>query len=183
MILETNRLLLRPWSETDAADLFSQASHPEVGPAAGWPVHQSVEESREIIKTVLSQPETYALVLKETGQVIGSIGLMLGKQGGLDLPDSEAELGYWLGQGFWGQGLVPEASQVLLDYGFNQLALDKIWCRSFAGNTKSLRVQEKLGFVYQYLLEDVYFSLIDEIRTERVSLLTKEEWQARKETP
>lgn len=44
MILETNRLLLRPWSETDATDLFSQASHHEVGPAAGWPVHQSVEE-------------------------------------------------------------------------------------------------------------------------------------------
>ncbi|HEM6271951.1 TPA: GNAT family N-acetyltransferase, partial [Streptococcus suis] len=61
MILETNRLMLRPWSETDAADLFSQASHPDVGPAAGWPVHQSVEESREIIKTVLSQPETYTL--------------------------------------------------------------------------------------------------------------------------
>ncbi|HEL2551614.1 GNAT family N-acetyltransferase [Streptococcus suis] len=181
MILETNRLLLRPWSETDAADLFFQASHHEVGPAAGWPVHQSVEESREIIKTVLSKPETYALVLKETGQVIGSIGLMVGKQSGLDLPDSEAELGYWLGQGFWGQGLVPEASQVLLDYGFSKLNLEKIWCRSFVGNTKSLRVQEKLGFVYQYLLEDIYFSLIDEIRTERVSLLTKEEWQARKE--
>ncbi|MCK3881329.1 GNAT family N-acetyltransferase [Streptococcus suis] len=181
MMLETNRLLLRPWSETDAADLFSQASHHEVGPAAGWPVHQSVEESREIIKTVLSQPETYALVLKETGQVIGSIGLMIGKQSGLDLPDSGAELGYWLGQGFWGQGLIPEACQVLLDYGFSKLNLEKIWCRSFVGNAKSLRVQEKLGFVYQYLLEDVYFSLIDEIRTERVSLLTKEEWQARKE--
>ncbi len=106
-------------------DLFSQASHHEVGPAAGWPVHQSVEESREIVKTVLSQPETYALVLKETGQVIGSIGLMVGKQSGLDLPDSEAELGYWLGQGFWGQGLVPEACQAILNYGFNQLDLEK----------------------------------------------------------
>ncbi|AER19818.1 GNAT family N-acetyltransferase [Streptococcus suis] len=183
MILETNRLLLRPWSESDAADLFSQASHPDVGPAAGWPVHQSVEESREIIKTVLSQPETYALVLKETGQVIGSIGLMLGKQGGLDLPDSEAEIGYWIGHSFWGQVLVPEASQVLLDYGFSQLNLEKVWYRAFVENSKSLRVQEKLGFVYQYLLEDVYFSLIDEIRTERVSLLTREEWQSRKEKP
>ncbi|HEM6190558.1 TPA: GNAT family N-acetyltransferase [Streptococcus suis] len=183
MILETNRLILRPWSETDVADLFSQAIHPEVGPAAGWPVHQSVEESREIIKTVLSQPETYALVLKETGQVIGSIGLMLGKQGGLDLPDSEAELGYWLGQGFWGQGLIPEACQVLLDYGFSQLSLDKIWCRAFVENSKSLRVQEKLGFVYQYLLEDVHFPLIDEVRTERVSLLTRGEWYSRKEKP
>lgn len=181
MILETNRLLLRPWSETDAADLFSQASHHEVGSAAGWPVHQSVEESREIIKTVLSQPETYALVLKETGQVIGSIGLMLGKQGGLDLPDSEAEIGYWIGHSFWGQGLVPEASQVLLDYGFSQLNLEKVWCRAFVENSKSLRVQEKLGFVYQYLLEDVHFPLIDEVRSERVNLLTREEWQSRKE--
>ncbi|WP_171943457.1 GNAT family N-acetyltransferase [Streptococcus suis] len=183
MILETNRLLLRPWSETDAADLFSQASHHEVGPAAGWPVHQSVEESREIIKTVLSQPETYALVLKETGQVIGSIGLMIGKKGGLELADSEAEIGYWIGHSFWGQGLVPEASQVLLDYGFSQLNLEKIWCRAFVENSKSLRVQEKLGFVYQYLLEDVHFPLNDEIRTERVSLLTREEWQSRKEKP
>ncbi len=181
MILETNHLLLRPWSETDAVDLFSQASHHEIGPAAGWSVHRSVEESREIIKTVLSQPETYALVLKETGQVIGSIGLMIGKQSGLSLPDSEAELGYWLGQGFWGQGLVPEASQVLLDYGFTQLSLEKIWCCAFVENTKSLRVQEKLGFVYQYLLEDVYFPLIDEVRTERVSLLTRDVWLKREE--
>ena len=183
MILETNRLILRPWSETDATDLFVQASHPEVGPAAGWPVHQSVEESREIIKTVLSQPETYALVHKEKGQVIGSIGLMIGKKGGLELADSEAEIGYWIGHSFWGQGLVPEASQVLLDYGFSQLNLEKIWCRAFVENSKSLRVQEKLGFVYQYLLEDVHFPLIDEVRTERVSLLTREEWYSRKENP
>ena len=101
MILETNRLMLRPWSETDATDLFVQASHSEVGPAAGWPVHQSVGESREIIKTVLSQPETYALVLKETGQVIVSIGLMICKKGGLELADSEAEIGYWIGHSFW----------------------------------------------------------------------------------
>lgn len=181
MLFETNRLLLRPWSEADAADLFVHASHPEVGPAAGWPAHQSEEESREIIKTILSQPETYALVLKETGRAIGSIGLMVGKQSGLDLPASEAELGYWLGQAFWGQGLVPEACQAILDYGFAQLDLDKIWCRAFVGNSKSLRVQEKLDFVYQYLLEDVYFPLIDVVRSERVSLLTREEWHARKE--
>lgn len=181
MILETNRLLLRPWSEADAVDLFAEASHPEVGPAAGWPVHQSLEESREIIKTVLSQPETYALVLKETGQVIGSIGLMIGKQSGLDLPDSEAELGYWIGHGFWGQGLVPEACQALLDYGFSQLGLEQIWCRAFIENSKSQRVQEKLGFVYQYTLEEEYFPLIDTVHTERVSLLTRMDWQSRKE--
>ncbi|WP_458796747.1 GNAT family N-acetyltransferase [Streptococcus suis] len=107
--------------------------------------------------------------------------MMIGKQSGLDLPDSEAELGYWLGQSFWGQGLIPEASQVLLDYGFAQLSLDKIWCCAFVENSKSLRVQEKLGFVHQYLLEDVHFPLIDEVRTERVSLLTREIWLEREE--
>ena len=50
MILETERLILRPWEERDANDLFQYASHPEVGPNAGWPAHTSVENSREIIK-------------------------------------------------------------------------------------------------------------------------------------
>ena len=74
MILETNRLILRPWCESDADDLYTYASDPEVGPPAGWPPHTSVENSREIIRTVLSAPETYAVCLKENGKPIGSIG-------------------------------------------------------------------------------------------------------------
>ena len=58
MILETERLLLRPWEEKDAEDLYRYASHPDVGPIAGWSVHTSVENSREIIREVLSAPET-----------------------------------------------------------------------------------------------------------------------------
>ena len=64
-ILETERLILRPWTEEDAGDLYCYASHPDVAPMAGWPVHTSVENSREIIRGVLSEPETYAVVLKE----------------------------------------------------------------------------------------------------------------------
>ena len=89
---------------------------------------------------------------------------MIGKKGGLELADSEAEIGYWIGHSFWGQGLVPEASQVLLDYGFSQLNLEKIWCRAFVENSKSLRVQEKTGLCLQYLLEDVHFPPIDEVQ-------------------
>ena len=62
MMLETERLILRPWEESDAEDLFRYASDPEVGPIAGWPVHTSVENSREIIREVLSAPETYAVI-------------------------------------------------------------------------------------------------------------------------
>ena len=67
MILQTKRLILRPWSENDAEELYKYASDPEVGPPAGWPPHTSAENSREIIRTVLSAPETYAVCLKENG--------------------------------------------------------------------------------------------------------------------
>ena len=68
MILETERLILLTLEERDANDLFQYASNPEVGPVAGWPVHTSVENSREIIKSYFSAPEIYAIVLKESGE-------------------------------------------------------------------------------------------------------------------
>ena len=74
MILETERLILRPWTEDDAEECYKYAKDPLVGPIAGWPEHTSVENSRQIIRDVLSDPETYAIVLKETGLPIGSIG-------------------------------------------------------------------------------------------------------------
>ena len=79
MILETERLILRPWEERDAHDLFQYASNPEVGPIAGWPVHTSVENSREIIKNYFSAPEIYAIVLKETMQPQRKSGFRLSK--------------------------------------------------------------------------------------------------------
>ena len=68
MILETERLILRPWNETDAESLYEYAKDDRVGPIAGWPPHTSVENSREVIKTVLSAPETYAVCLKENNK-------------------------------------------------------------------------------------------------------------------
>ena len=65
MTFETTRLLLRPWCESDAESCYRYARDPFVGPAAGWPAHTSVENSREIIRTVLSEPDTFAVILKE----------------------------------------------------------------------------------------------------------------------
>lgn len=121
MILETERLILRPWEESDANDLFQYASNPEVGPIAGWPVHTSVENSKEIIKSVFSAPETYAIVLKETMQPVGSIGLMIGSVSDKGIPDTEAEIGYWIGVPYWGQGLIPEAVREIMRCGFDDL--------------------------------------------------------------
>ena len=64
--METERILLRHWLESDAEALFKYASDPDVGPRAGWPAHKSVEESREIIRTFFNNDTTWAIVLKET---------------------------------------------------------------------------------------------------------------------
>ena len=151
MILQTKRLILRPWREEDAQDLHKYASDTQVGPPAGWPPHTSVENSREIIRTVLSAPETYAVCLKEDGKAIGSIGL---HRNDLAELDDEYELGYWIGKPFWGQGLIPEASREMLRHAFEDLGMNRIWCGYYDGNTKSRRVQEKLGFVYHHTTKE-----------------------------
>lgn len=98
MTLETKRLLLRPWEESDAESCYRYASDPLVGPAAGWPAHTSVENSREIIRTVLSEPDTFAVILKERpDEPVGSIGVFP-----TEAPEigSEPEIGYWIGRPF-----------------------------------------------------------------------------------
>ena len=74
MNLQTNRILLRHWRESDAETLFKHASDPEVGPRAGWPPHKSVEESLNIIRTVFSTKTMWAVEWKETGEAIGCVG-------------------------------------------------------------------------------------------------------------
>ena len=91
MVLKTERLILRPWRIEDANNLYEFAKDPQVGPIARWPVHTSVENSREIIENVLSAPETYAVCLKEDDKAIGSIGLMIGETSNMNLSDDEAE--------------------------------------------------------------------------------------------
>lgn len=144
---ETPRLILRPWRDDDAESLFRYASDPAVGPIAGWPPHSSVDESREIIRTVFSAPEVYAVVLKSTGEPIGCCGLVpTSDDHSSVIGDREAEIGYWLGTPFWGMGLIPEALRALISHSFNDLGLQALWIAHFTENHRSRRVAEKCGF-------------------------------------
>ena len=173
--LITERLILRPWEESDVESLYEYAKDPQVGPIAGWPPHTSVEDSRDIIKSVLAVNETYAICRGQDNRAIGSIGLMRGEQSNLDIPEDEGEIGYWIVVPFWGQGYVPEAVRELIRHGFEDLKLNRIWCGYFEGNDKSKRVQEKCGFRYHHTNKDIYWALMDEVRTEHVTCLEKEE--------
>lgn len=181
MILTTRRLILRPWEESDAESLFEYAKDPAVGPSAGWPPHTSVENSCAIIRAVLSASETYAVCRREDNRAIGSVGLMRGSRSRLDLPDTEGEIGYWIGVPFWGHGLIPEAVRALTRHAFCDLNLQTLWCGYFDGNEKSKRCQEKCGFVYHHTDRDILWELTGQTLTEHITRLTREDWGARTE--
>ena len=172
--LETKRLLLRPWRQEDAAALFACASDPQVGPMAGWKPHETLEESREIIRTVLSEPETYAVFCREDGCLAGSASLFPSKAEGAE--PGEWEIGYWIARPLWGRGYAPEAVQALLRRGFLELGSLRIWCGYFDGNEASRRVQEKCGFQYHHTQKDVFCPAIDAHKTEHFTCLTREAW-------
>ena len=176
MLLYTERLILRRWEESDAEQLFKYAQDPDIGPIAGWPPHKNIEESRFIIKNVLQGKEAYAICLKEDNKAIGAIELRLGDNADLGEGDDECELGYWLGKPFWGRGIMPEAARELIRHGFEDCGFNKIWCGYYDGNEKSKRVQEKLGFKYQWRSEGVDVPLMHEKRVGHVNLMTKEDW-------
>ncbi|MBO4658476.1 MAG: GNAT family N-acetyltransferase [Prevotella sp.] len=177
MTLHTNRLFLRPWREDDAETLFFYAKDPAVGPIAGWPPHKSVEESLEIIRTVFSAPETYAIILKKTATPIGCIGLKTGEATDMTDREDECELGFWLGVPYWAQGLMTEAAKEMIRHAFEDCRMKKVWCGYYDGNHRSKRVQEKCGFIYQWTTDNVDVPLMHETRKGHVSCLTAEEWK------
>lgn len=178
MNIDSTRLILRPWQESDAGSLFRYACDPETGPAAGWPPHASVEDSLNVIRTVFSAPETYAVVLKESGGPVGSVGILLGGASHVaGIREDEAEIGYWIGRPYWGRGLAPEAVRCLLRRCFEDLRMTAVWCCYYDGNMKSRRVMDKCGFSFHHT-EEGTVSPLGDVRTEHFMRLTKEEWEA-----
>lgn len=176
MILKTERLILRPWREEDSKDLYEHAKKPNVGPIAGFPPHKNVEKSLEVIKNVLSKNINYAIILKETNKAIGSIGILIGKKSSLAKNNEEGEIGYWIAETYWGQGLMPEAVKEIIRYAFQDLKLLTLWCGYYEGNKKSKRIQDKCGFKYDHTEKDKLVPLLNERRNEITTKLTKIEW-------
>ena len=147
IVLKTERLILRPWQESDLADFNEYASVDGVGQLAGWLPHKNMEESQMILNMFIAGKKTIALELKENGKVIGSVGLE-----DIDFKDAEhllgREIGYVLSKAYWGRGLMPEAVNALISYCFRELAFDWLTCDHFIWNKQSCRVIEKCGFRY-----------------------------------
>lgn len=169
MVMETERTILRPFTEDDAADLFAYAHDPRVGPAAGWEAHQSIEDSREAIRSILSAPSEFAIVYRETCRIIGSAGFVMRNGVVSD------ELGFALHPAYWGRGIMPEVVIALLRYGFEDLGMDMVWGIHYAENVQCRRVLEKSGFSFAF-----QETLTDHISREtNFYVLLRQDWEAR----
>lgn len=146
MIFESENLILRPWNEDDAKCLYYFARNPNIGPIAGWPPHESVEDSLNIIKTVFSKRETYAIVKDDIP--IGCVGLLFHPDTNHWWGEDAAELGYWIAEQYWGNGYAVEASKIVTEHAFDDLNVRVIYATYKVGNNQSRRVLEKLGFKY-----------------------------------
>lgn len=147
-VMETSRIILRPWQDSDAAVLYKWASDPDVGPRAGWPPHKSVEESLDVIRTVFRDAtKTWAIELKETGEAIGAMGY--GPSCNCNLPAREGEplAGYWVAKPYWNKGICTEALGLMIEHIRKTTDIKSLISGHFVDNPSSGRVMEKCGFV------------------------------------
>lgn len=173
--LETERLILRAWQESDATDMFEFAKSPNVGPNAGWKPHDNIDESLEIIKSFISKDDVWAIVDKATLKVIGSLGLHNDDKRSQKIKSKM--IGYVLSEDYWGQGLVTEAVKRVLNFAFGELDLSVVAVDHYPFNLRSKRVIEKCGFKYEGTLRQANMIYDGSIYDDVCYSITKDEWK------
>lgn len=176
--LKTERLILSRWRLSDTLSLYEYASSPNVGPAAGWPPHCSIVESFLLILRVLIPNKVYCIRPKGSKKAIGTISFSPDKH----RPGIKSmELGYSISEKYWGMGLMPEAVEEMLRYGFEEMWLDMVSVTTGPDNVRSQRVIEKAGFTYEGTLRKSFRLWNDALRDLRCYSMTREEYYGKKE--
>lgn len=147
--LETERLLLRPIRVSDAEDMFAYARDPEVTRYLLWHPHPNIEHTRSYLEYLagryrLGMHYEWGVILKEESRMIGTCGFV-----SIDCTHRKAEIGYVLNPQYRGLGLMPEAVQRVLAFGFDMLSLHRIEARYMVGNNASRHVMEKVGMHFE----------------------------------
>jgi len=143
--LETPRLLLRPVTLKDAADIYHYSKDPLVAEHVLWDAHENIHQTRAYIRYILRQykngePSSFAIVEKASRKVIGTIGYMWVSQ-----DNASGEVGYSLSRAHWNRGYMTEALKKVIAFGFEELHLNRIEAQHETTNPASGRVMEKAG--------------------------------------
>ncbi len=157
-------LVLRPWQESDLHDLVQHANNATV---AGFMTDQfphpyTEDAGRQFIALTASHAPRRMFAIAVAGRVAGAIGI----HPQTDILSKNAEIGYWLGETYWGQGLATEAVKQMIVYGFRNFDILRIYGRVFGNNPASARVLEKCGFEKEAHFHQTIFKngvLLDEL--------------------
>lgn len=150
-MLQTDRLVLRPFSMDDVMDVFLYASNKDVTKYLTWEAHTDLLQTEKTIKELyINSPGTYAIELRSENKCIGCIDLRLDKK------NNKGSFGYVLNQNYWGQGYMSEALMITLNFAFAKLNLNRIQSTHYVGNEASGFVMQKCGMKYEGMgLEEV----------------------------
>jgi ribosomal-protein-alanine N-acetyltransferase len=174
--LETERLRLRDFVPNDLFDFYEYAKVPGVGECAGWKHHEGIEDSAAILDLFIKEGKTYALVYKESGKVIGSLGFsethLKANWPGLRV----VEIGYVLSKDYWGRGLMTEAVKRVIDYLFVSDQYDIVVICHYDFNKRSERVILKAGLHYLKTLKHVLAKGVGKYYDSLVFFISKEEY-------
>jgi RimJ/RimL family protein N-acetyltransferase len=147
MPLTLERCTIRPWRLDDADLLVKHANNRKVWMALRdlFPHPYTIEDAHTFLKSVINSEPTTLFCIEVNGAAVGGIGIRIG----VDVHRQTAELGYWLGQEFWGRGIMTEAVAAFTDFCFEEFQLRRIHAEPFANNPASARVLEKAGFAFE----------------------------------
>lgn len=176
--LNTPRLILRPVRMADAEDLFEYSRDPEVARHVLWDAHRSIHQTRDYIRYLIRQyrnaaPGTFAIVLRETGKVIGTIGFMW-----VQTDNRSAEVGYSLSRAYWNRGIMSEALREVVNFGFLELRLNRIEAQHECANPASGRVMIHAGMQHEGTLRQRIYNKGRFVDVELYAIL-RSDWACR----
>ncbi len=173
--ITSKRLVFRKMLPSDDEDMFEYAQNPAVTRYLLWEPHISKKFTRSYLRFIQSQYSAgtffdWALTLAENGKMIGTCGFSY-----IDKENNSAEVGYVLNPSYWGRGIASEALFRVMEFGFIELDLNRIYVRIMEGNTASERVAVRCGMRHEATLRKSMF-IKNEYRTIKIYALLREEF-------
>lgn len=172
----TKRLIIRNWQESDVLDIHRCLSNKAIALSAGLQPMETLENSRQYLKTLINETTRFAISVRNNPQVIGYIGLRSPDMDFDYATPGELEIGFWLDVPFWGKGYIPEAIKALEKFAFEELNCSAIWAAYFQGNEQCRHCLEKCGYTFHHTEENRYMIKLNDRRTEHFTRLSKEQW-------
>ena len=147
MELKLERCAIRDWRTTDAESLAKHANNRNVSSRLRdrFPYPYKLEDAKNFIETTMSKHPEMNFCIEINGAAVGGIGIRIGE----DVHRNVGEIGYWLAEDFWGQGIMTEVVSAFANYCFANFPLNRIFATTQSDNSGSARVLEKAGFVFE----------------------------------